>query len=138
MGVDVMPTVFEALGLGRAFPFQGRNVLPVIQGSGEVENDRVLIAEQIAMTRVRKGNWSCIFSPSGTIRDELYNLADDPQQLHNLAQQQPEKVKELKQLYAKMLISSKEISAKFTLDSSSRPELDETTKEQLEALGYVQ
>ena len=138
MAVDVMPTVFEALGYGRAFPFQGRNILPLMQGTGSIENERVLIAEQNAMTRVRKGNWSCIFSLSGTVKDELYNLADDPQQLHNLADQAPEKVKELKQLYAKMLSSSKEISAKFTLDSSSRPELDEATREQLEALGYVQ
>ncbi|MCI0604322.1 sulfatase-like hydrolase/transferase [bacterium] len=137
MGVDVMPTVFEVLGLGRAFPFQGRNLLPVIQGAGRIENERVLIAEQNAATRVRKGDWSCIFSLSGAVKDELYNVADDPEQVKNLAEQNPEKVKELKQFYAKMLSSSKDISAKFVLDASSRPELDEATKEQLEALGYV-
>jgi arylsulfatase A-like enzyme len=137
MAVDLMPTIFELLGLGRAFPFQGRNLLPVIEGGGKIEEDRVLIAEQNTRMRVRKGDWTCIFSRTGDPTDELYNVADDPEQLKNRAKEKPEKVKEMKQFYAQMLDSSKEISAKFILGASSRPELDEATKEQLEALGYV-
>ena len=137
VAIDVMPTVFEALGLGRAFPFQGKSLLPVIAGKSEIEPDRVLIAEQNTRMRVRKGDWTCIFSRPGGPKDELYNLDDDPEQRKDLAKEHPEKVKELKQLYSRMLDSSKDLSAKFILGTSSRPELDEATKEQLEALCYV-
>ena len=138
IGVDVMPTIFEVLGLGRLFPFQGRNLLPVIQGNSQIEEDRVLIAEQNTRMRVRKGNWTCIFSRTGDPKDELYDLSDDPEQQKDLAEENPEKVKELKQLYGRMLDSSKELSARFILGNQSKPQLDEATKEQLEALGYVQ
>ncbi len=137
LAIDVMPTVFEALGLGRAFPFQGRSLFPVIEGKSQFEKDRVLIAEQNTRMRVRRGDWTCIFSRTGVPKEELYNLADDPEQRNDVASQNPDKVKELKQVYAKMLDSSKELSAKFILGHTSRPELDEATKEQLEALGYV-
>ena len=137
LGIDVMPSIFEALGLGRSYPFQGRNLLPVINGATEFEKDRVMIAEQNTRMRVRKGEWACIFSRNGSPADELYNLDDDPEQRSNIAGEHPEKVKELKGLYAKMLDSSKELSARFVLGESSRPKLDDATKEQLEALGYV-
>lgn len=137
VGMDLMPTVFEGLGLGKAYPFQGNSLIPIITGSTKFSKDRALIAEQSSRMRVRKGDWSCIFSRSGGPGDELYNLADDPEQQENLAQENPKKVAELKKIYAQMLDSSKELSAKFKLGDSSRPELDEETKEQLEALGYV-
>ncbi len=137
MAVDVMPTVFEVLGLGRLFPFQGRNLIPVIQGKSNIEEDRVLIAEQKDRIRVRKGEWSCVFSRTNPPKDELYNVKDDPEQSNDLASSNPEKVKELKQFYSRMMDSSKELSARFVVGKSSNPDLDEATKEQLEALGYV-
>ncbi|MGH9856770.1 MAG: hypothetical protein ACRD4B_02900, partial [Acidobacteriota bacterium] len=133
----VMPTVFDALGLDRPFPFQGRSLLPVIGGGKKMEEDRVQIAEQNTRMRVRKGDWICIFSRSEGPKDELYNVAKDPEQRHNLAEKNSEKVEELKQLYGRMLDSSKELSSKFVIGNTSKPELDEATKEQLEALGYV-
>jgi arylsulfatase A-like enzyme len=137
VSIDLMPTVFEALGLGRLFPFQGRNLLPVIGGTVKIEKERVLIAEQNTRMRVRKGDWSCVFSINEESNDELYNVAEDPEQTKDLAEENPEKVRELKQLYVRMLDSSQELSARFVLGDSSRPELDEATREQLEALGYV-
>jgi arylsulfatase A-like enzyme len=137
LSIDVMPTVFEALGLRPPFPFQGRSLLPVIAGRSRIEPDRVQIAEQNTRMRVRQGDWVCIFSHSDGQKEELYNLSDDPEQRKDLARDHPEKVKELKQLYTRMLDSSKDLSAKFVLGKTSTPELDEATKEQLEALGYV-
>lgn len=137
IGLDVMPTIFDVLGLGRAYPFQGRSLIPVISGSGKIESERVLIAEQKDRVRVRKGDWACLFSRSGPPREELYNVKDDPEQLNNLAEKNPEKARELVRYYSKMLDSSKEMSARFVLGTESRPDLDEATKEQLKALGYV-
>jgi arylsulfatase A-like enzyme len=108
-----------------------------MEGAGHFEKDRVLIAEQNTRMRVRKGDWTCIFSKTGDPKEELYNVADDPEQRNDVAAQNPDKVKELKQFYGKMLDSSKELSARFVIGASSRPELDEATREQLEALGYV-
>jgi arylsulfatase A-like enzyme len=137
IGIDVMPTIFDVLGLGRAFPFQGRSLIPVVDGTTEIERDRVLIAEQKDRIRVRKEEWVCIFSRVGPPREELYNVKEDPEELNNLAEKNPEKVAEFKRFYGRMLESSKDISAKFILGPQSGPELDEATKEQLKALGYV-
>jgi len=137
IGIDVMPTIFDALGLGRPYAFQGRSLIPVIDGTTEIESDRVLIAEQKDRIRVRKGEWVCIFSRVGPPREELYNAKKDPEELNNLADKDPEKVREFVRYYSRMLDSSREMSAKFILGSQSGPDLDEATKEQLKALGYV-
>jgi arylsulfatase A-like enzyme len=137
ISIDVMPTIFEALGFGRAFPFQGRSLIPVLEKASKIEEDRILIAEQKDRIRVRKGEWVAIFNRIGDPREELYNVKEDPEERTDLSQQNPEKIKEFKRQYARMLESSRDLSAKFIIGNQSRPELDEATKEQLKALGYV-
>jgi arylsulfatase A-like enzyme len=137
IAIDVMPTIFDVLGLGRPYPFQGRSLIPVLNGTTKIENDRVLIAEQKDRIRVRKGDWVGLFSRVGDPREELYNVKDDPEEINNLAQKNPDKMREFVRYYSKMLDSSKTLSAKFIIGNQSRPELDEATKEQLKALGYV-
>jgi len=138
IAIDVMPTIFDVLGFAKAYPFQGRSLIPVINGSTKIEKERVLISEQKDRIRVRKGSWACIFSRIGDPREELYNVDKDPEETNNLASSKQDKVRELVRYYSKMLDASKPMSARFVLDDQSRPELDEATREQLKALGYVQ
>ncbi len=133
-----MPTIFALLGINRtAFPFQGRNLVPVIQKEATLEPDRPLISEEIERVRVRKGDIALNFSPSGGVAEELYDLKSDPEELTNIAKKRPDLVQELKIPYYKMMDKNRALSARFVLGPSSKPQLNEETREQLKALGYV-
>lgn len=65
-------------------------------------------------------------------RGELYDLNDDPQELYNLIDKMPEKVKEMEaQLVELLPYSESQISVEVPV------KLDKTTKENLRALGYI-
>jgi arylsulfatase len=50
---------------------------------------------------IRKGQWKANFipKPKGPEKWQLYDLAADPGEVHDLAEQQPEKLKELIELW---------------------------------------
>ena len=58
--------------------------------------------------------------------DELYNLTEDPGELHNLAASQPEDVERLR------------VVLPNEADAGATQAIDEETARQLEALGYMQ
>ena len=65
---------------------------------------------------MRVGNWKLIRvfwnNPDQTDRHELYNLADDPGEAHNLAAAQPERVKQLAARLDKWLIDTEVVIPK--------------------------
>jgi len=65
--VDVMPTIFSALGLTHDLPFQGRDLMAAISGYGRLEPGRCRIAEQGRRASVQDGEWKAIF-PVGDTR----------------------------------------------------------------------
>jgi arylsulfatase A-like enzyme len=73
------------------------NVLPVLLGQSQHGRDELV--EQAHTLALRIGDWKFIEprKPSGNLKPqpELYNLADDLAEEHNLANEHPEKVKEL-------------------------------------------
>ena len=135
--VDVMPTIFAALGFGRAFPFQGRNLLAVAQKQASIEMDRPLISEQVEQFRVRIANQSAIFSRTNAQEMELYDLQSDPEELKNLAAEQPETARKLKLVYERMLQQNQNIAQQFKKTTTSQPLMDPEIREQLKALGYI-
>jgi arylsulfatase A-like enzyme len=87
--VDVGPTLLDLCGLEPLPDSQGRSLRPLIEGTsknsewqeayGEFFSQRFMYSQRI----VWRNDWKYIFSPGGV--DELYNLADDPHEEHNLA-----------------------------------------------------
>lgn len=81
------------------------DLLPALLG--QRKDGREYLIEQAAAAEslaVRKGPWKLIPPAKDTPRakTELYNLADDPGERNNLADQQPAKVKELADLLARV------------------------------------
>jgi len=135
--IDVMPTVFELLGIKNAsFPFQGMSLKRMIN-SMTPNFERAIISEARGRARIRIGNLALIFSPDGKIPEELYNLKTDPQEMENIADRNPKTVERMKSPYFQMMAMSKNLSAQFVLTPGKKPELSEETSEQLKALGYV-
>lgn len=121
--VDVMATLMAALNLelpANAGP-DSWNVLPAWLGEpagNPLKEATVCVGKNSWVLSIRKGPWKLLVNADdkyvageapadekdtrGTLsKPELYNLATDPQEQHNLAAAQPDKFKELSDLLAK-------------------------------------
>jgi arylsulfatase A-like enzyme len=102
---DLMPTVLEAAGTaypktleGRELPpLSGKSWLPVLAGSAEtIRSGQDYIGWEIFGNRaIRQGDWKIRWEwkPVGKGEWELFNVAKDPGERHDLAQEQPERLK---------------------------------------------
>ena len=135
--IDIMPTVFAALGLGRPFPFQGKNLLAVARNQMTIEASRPLISEQVEQYRIRIGNQTAIFPRGQTGEEEFYDIAKDPEEKTNLILQNQETARQFKLVYERMLQQNQNIASQFVKTTTAQPQMDEETREQLRALGYI-
>jgi arylsulfatase A-like enzyme len=136
--LDVMPTIFELLGIdSQKASFQGRSLMPLIRKKENFDENRPLISEEIGRVRVRIGDWALIFAPDKSSHEELYHLKLDPLELRNLAKQDAKRVEQMKIPYNQMMLKSKVLSAQFVLDPAKKPHPSEEAREQLKALGYI-
>ncbi len=105
--LDVAPTILDMLGLGDVIEeeaLQGRTLLPYFDSSLPSFPEPLYLAESTWLRRkgVRTAEWKLIVEWGGTPEHfkrpdvELYDLKTDPQELHNLAGQKPQIVRELR------------------------------------------
>ena len=95
--VDVYPSLAALAGapLGKNKPLDGFDVWPTIrEGKLSPREDMVYNIEPYR-AGVRKGNWKLVWTTLLPMRVELFDLAKDPSESTNLADQNPGKVKEL-------------------------------------------
>jgi arylsulfatase A-like enzyme/multidrug efflux pump subunit AcrA (membrane-fusion protein) len=96
--IDVLPTVLEVLDLPEADGLDGRSLMPLIRGEVSSHREAVMLSEATwnAARGIRTPEWKFIRYLQTTIygRDgvELYHLADDPHEQHNVADAHPEVV----------------------------------------------
>ena len=119
---DVMPTLLELAGIehpgagtfqGReVLAMQGRSVVPVLTGERNSirETGDYMGWELFGKQAVRQGDWKILYVPSIPSRDlrlpvlkpgqwQLYNLAEDPSEMNDLADSNPEKLREMLTLW---------------------------------------
>jgi arylsulfatase A-like enzyme len=133
--IDVMPTIFDALGIGRPFPFQGQSILPLLDE--RVPQERYRIAEKEMSYAVQKGKWKGVFFRKN--KDVfLYDLEKDPLENNNVSESNGAEIQRLARAYAKMQSDSADVSAKFVPRDTRNLDLDPQLKEELKALGYIQ
>lgn len=99
---DVMPTLAELTGVTLPEAGDGISFLPTLLSEGEQKQHDYLYWEFHELNgreALRSGNWKLIRQPVvGETILELYDLSSDIHEDNNLAQQNPEKVKELEVL----------------------------------------
>lgn len=96
--MDLAPTILEMAGVSHPAPhykgrevvsMRGKSMLPFITGSEPKihEADFVNGWETCGRAAVRKGDWKILFipKPKGPERWQLYNLAKDPGEVHDLS-----------------------------------------------------
>ena len=119
---DIMPTLLELAGIehpgagtfqGReVIAMEGRSVVPVLTGArASVRKPGDFMGwELFGKQAIRQGDWKILYVPSIPSRDvrlpvlkpgqwQLYNLADDPAEMNDLARSNPEKLREMLTLW---------------------------------------
>ena len=108
---DIVPTLLEVAGAtypktgpaGEVPPLIGKSWVKYL--AGDAESPRTgqdyLAWELFGDRAVRQGDWkiSWQYKPFGTETWQLFNVADDPAERHDLAAEKPEKVKALLALW---------------------------------------
>ncbi len=98
---DIMPTILEAMGLAEGIRFDGRSLMPLINRQWREAEPEMYITE---CTWQRKHGWRTpewkyfkALEPDFHFKPEieLYNLVKDPEELHNVAGENPEVVRML-------------------------------------------
>jgi arylsulfatase A-like enzyme len=81
---DVMPTTLELAGVERPAHVQFRSLLPLLKGEGAGGYPAIYGAYLDVQRMVTAGDWKLIIYPRASVI-RLYNLADDPEETHDLA-----------------------------------------------------
>lgn len=119
---DLLPTLADVAGIEISRGVQGRSVWPVVTGADypEAEFDSVYLEyggggipytkadadhvdasnRQVARAHVKRGarmgDWKLVHDTAGRHSFELYNMAEDPEELRDVADRHPETVLDLK------------------------------------------
>lgn len=104
--IDIMPTCLAAAGMEAdqisiisAKPMEGIDLLQTIEKP--LDTERPLFWEHQGHWAVRKGHWKLVYTDYKDQISEaaLYNLENDPAEVNDVKQSNPEKARELQQLY---------------------------------------
>ncbi|TKX25985.1 sulfatase-like protein 2 [Elsinoe australis] len=117
--MDLAPTILEMAGATHPAPsYQGRDVVPMrgrsmqsfITGQTPHVHDEEYVTgwETCGRAAVRKGDWKIVFipKPKGPEKWQLYNLKKDPGEIHDLADEQPERMKEMIKLWDRYVLET--------------------------------
>ncbi|MEM9557086.1 MAG: sulfatase-like hydrolase/transferase [Acidobacteriota bacterium] len=136
--VDLVPTVLDLLGLAVPDGLHGRSMVPLIEGRGAktAEFPRAQYAETLS-PRLSHGlgelrvlydrGYKYIFGP----RPELYRPVDDPRELHDLVDREPEIARAMHQRLERF------VQEHATDGGAAAVTMDDETRRRLEALGYL-
>ncbi len=95
---DVMPTILELMDIDSGIQFDGRSLVPLMEGREREPEPEMYITECTWMRKHgwRTPEWKLIHAlePDFHFKPEveLYNLIKDPKEEHNLAEEEPEVV----------------------------------------------
>ncbi|MFN7953200.1 MAG: sulfatase [bacterium] len=141
--VDLLPTFFALAGIGDAPGLMGRSLLPALQG-GALPAQPVW-ADGAGSQALVDGNWKVIVNGEGRAKripawkstgpTELYDLANDPGELQNLAQARPQDAQRLLER-AQAIQRDHRMLAKAV--ATSHTELPDDVRERLKSLGYLE
>jgi arylsulfatase A-like enzyme len=96
MNIDFLPTILDAAGIEPEQEMDGVNLLPFLKGEDQSRPHEALFWNERNQYAVRAGDWKLVFSHRG---QGLFNLAEDPSEMHDLRGRYPDKARELQGLY---------------------------------------
>lgn len=99
--LDLHPTILAAAGetIDADWKLDGVNLLPYLAGDAAGAPHETLYWRYGDQWAVRHGDYKLVVAEEGSGKPELYHLAEDVSEAHDLAADQKKKVKELQRLY---------------------------------------
>ncbi|KAF2218773.1 alkaline-phosphatase-like protein [Elsinoe ampelina] len=117
--MDLAPTILEMAGAthpaphyqGREIvPMRGASMLPFITGATPTVHSASHVTgwETCGRAAVRKGEWKIVFipRPKGPEKWQLYHLGEDPGEVHDLAEEQPGRLREMVGLWDRYVLET--------------------------------
>lgn len=117
--MDLAPTILDMAGVKHPAPtyqgreivgMRGRSMVPYLKSEEPRihEEDFINGWETCGRAAVRKGDWKIVFipKPKGPERWQLYNLAKDPGEVHDLAEKEPERLAALIKLWDQYVLET--------------------------------
>ena len=141
--VDLAPTILDFLGLeDPTGSMEGRSIRPLVDG--EPDEPRIAFYSAIRYEIVRTERWKYRLEKENLVDgrpvERLFDIAADPMETTDLAAEHPGVVADLRAEYAAFadgLIRRGDLVAQGAAAAGEPGTIDEQTKEQLEALGYL-
>ncbi|MAG31894.1 MAG: hypothetical protein CL908_13480 [Deltaproteobacteria bacterium] len=127
-GIDLGPTILDAVGLPRLRGVEGRSVLGADVDSAARLAPTVVFSEYGERTRVDSGSW--VLLVDGEVQGRLFDVVADPGEELDVARRYPERVRAMRDALARH--RSRDVGRSFL---PGRP-LDQRTADALRALGY--
>ncbi len=140
--LDLMPTIFELLGLGSAPAFEGESLLALLDGAAHEPRTALLDGTLYGFDKValRSGRYKLVLDrdPQAAKALELYDWRADPREQHDLAAAEPDVVARLAaELEARLAVQAaqaEQLRPAEPLDLA--PARQQEILRQLESLGY--
>jgi choline-sulfatase len=133
--VDIVPTVCAMLGIELPAPIQGQDLSPCFNGRPLPSAERHLFCQSLEPSKYNANSLLGVVTDEykyiHTTRPELYDLLNDPNELSNIAGEQPDRLQAMDTALSQILAEATQPQA------NSRAGLDEETRQRLESLGYV-
>jgi choline-sulfatase len=104
--IDLAPTIFDLMGQPPAEQFVGKSLLPEVLGARPESREPVVLelnedSHNPAVRAVVQGDYKLIVYGSGAgWQHQLFNLRQDPKEEQDLAKQEPQKLEEMKRVFA--------------------------------------
>lgn len=142
--VDILPTILDLAGAADLIPdnVDGYSLVPVMAGEDAADIPAFIETcqnsrEPSSFYGVRYEGWKFAYNASDTsVPQELYDLAADPEEKHNIVKEQPARAAELQHLIEGHLTNAS-FSGSALVDELSVAEM-EGLAEHLKKLGYVE
>lgn len=142
--LDVMPTLLAWFGLDGAAACQGRDLTPLLRAAPQAEvAERAVYCEETTYTAgaelksLRSGSWKIIKQGVGSDPHEtslLFDLAADPGETRDVGRKERRR---LFDMHRQLVALESAWARTFRPTQGAAEQLDERTRRQLEALGYV-
>ncbi|MFW6050749.1 MAG: sulfatase [Myxococcota bacterium] len=130
--VDVVPTVLDALGLPHPEGLQGRSLLPLLRRAREAAPRPAVASFLNGWRALVVGRYKLVHRTHAHLK--LYDLAADPKERQDLAEQRPITARYLQGLLGLALRGEAGAASRHRARAT---DIDPETEAQLRALGYV-
>jgi arylsulfatase A-like enzyme len=130
---DIYPTICDLAGVTTPAGLDAKSFVPVLTGNSQTARDALFLAYLDVQRAVRKGDWKLIRYPKVNVT-QLFNLREDPHEMHSVAETNRDKVHELMSLLAD-LQEANDDQALLVVENLDAPSVTpEKLREQAKAL----